>query len=126
MKFALSTHPCIKGILKNDLAMAHKESRDYFKQKVLIVPVYHEPALPHGKVYNELFSIRKTYQKYMPYVAIANTLGLPALTIPVGENKNGLPIAVQLITIVGQEKALFHFGRIIEQDFRGYKRCQLH
>ncbi|WP_374120496.1 amidase family protein [Neobacillus sp. PS3-40] len=61
----------------------------------------------------------------MQYVGIANTLRLPALTIPAGETKNGLPIAVQLITTVGQEKALFHFGRIIEKDFRGYRRCQL-
>jgi Asp-tRNA(Asn)/Glu-tRNA(Gln) amidotransferase A subunit family amidase len=112
--------------LKNDLELAHKECKVYFKHKVLIVPVYHDPALPHGKVYSEIFSIRKTYQQYMPYVAIANTLGLPALTIPVGENKNGLPIAIQLITTVGQEKALFHFGKMIEQDFRGYRRCQLH
>jgi fatty acid amide hydrolase 2 len=93
---------------------------------VLIVPVYHEPTLPHGEVYKEIFSIRKTYQKYMPYVSIANTLGLPALTIPVGENKNGLPIAIQLITTVGQEKSLFYFGRLIEQNFRGYRRCNLH
>jgi fatty acid amide hydrolase 2 len=112
--------------LKHDLAMAQKESKDYFHQKVLIVPIYHEPTLPHGEVYNEIFSIRKTYLKYMPYVSIANTLGLPALTIPVGENKNGLPIAIQLITTVGQEKSLFYFGRLIEQSFRGYRRCTLH
>jgi fatty acid amide hydrolase 2 len=111
--------------LKNELVVAQKESTDYFHQKVLMVPVYHQPALPHGDVYNEIFSIRKTYQKYMPYVAIANTLGLPALTIPVGESKNGLPIAIQLITSVGQEKALFYFGRLMEENFRGYQRCKL-
>jgi fatty acid amide hydrolase 2 len=109
--------------LKKDLAFAEEQSRDYFQNKVLVVPVYHEPALQHGKVYGEIFSIRKTYQQYMPYVAIANTLGLPALTIPIGENERGLPIAVQLITSVGQEKALFHFGKILEENFRGYQRC---
>lgn len=112
--------------LINDLADAEQKCKEYFQHKVLIVPVYHEPALPHGEVYNELFSIRKTFQQYIPYVAIANTLGLPALTIPVSESKNGLPIAVQLITTIGQEKALFHFGRIIEKNLRGYRRCQLH
>lgn len=110
--------------LKKELTKAEKECKEYFHHKVLIVPVYHQPALPHGEVYNEIFSIRKTYQQYMPYVAIANTLGLPALTIPIGESEDGLPIAIQLITTVGQEKALFHFGKIIEQNFRGYRRCQ--
>ncbi|MHC0036279.1 amidase [Pseudoneobacillus sp. C159] len=109
--------------LKTDLADAEEQCQAYFENKVLIVPVYHEPALPHGKVYGEIFSIRKTYQQYMPYVAIANTLGLPALTIPVGENEHGLPIAVQVITSVGQENALFRVGKILEGNFRGYKRC---
>jgi fatty acid amide hydrolase 2 len=108
-----------------DLQAAQKQSEDYLEERVLVVPVYHQPALPHGKVYSEIFSIRKTYQQYMPYVAIANTLGLPALTIPVGESTEGLPIAVQLVTKVGQEKALFHFGKLLEKEFRGYRRCHV-
>jgi fatty acid amide hydrolase 2 len=112
--------------LLSDLEAAQKQSEKYFEKRVLVVPVYHQPALPHGKVYSEIFSIRKTYKQYMPYVAIANTLGLPALTIPIGESHEGLPIAVQLVTKVGQEKALFHFGKLLEKKFRGYQRCRLY
>lgn len=95
----------------------------YLAQRVLIFPVYHRTAPPHGELYKELFSIRKTFLKYMPYIAYANVWGLPVLTIPVGTDGDGLPIAVQLIGRNGNEGILFQLGKIIEERFRGYVRC---
>lgn len=109
--------------LKADLARADEAAASYFAKRVLILPVYHTTALPHGELYREIFSIRKTFLKFMPYIALANVLGLPALTVPVGTDKHGLPIGVQLISAGGNEKALFHFGRELEKHFRGYVRC---
>ncbi|HEU4962611.1 MAG TPA: amidase [Bacilli bacterium] len=97
----------------------------YLDQAILILPTYHVPAPKHGDLYREIFSIQKTYTRYMPYIAVANTLGLPTLTLPVGE-ADGLPIGLQLIARVGQEQALFELGRLLEQQFRGYVRCTLH
>jgi hypothetical protein len=74
-------------------------------------------------LYSEIFSIRRTFLKYIPYISYANTFGLPALTVPVGTDENGLPIAVQLITATGQEDALFQLGTCLERNFRGYVRC---
>ncbi|KAA0546840.1 amidase [Bacillus sp. BGMRC 2118] len=112
--------------LRSDLEKAQEELQSYLHHKVLILPVYHSTALPHGKLYNEIFSIRKTFKDYMPYVSFANVLGLPALVVPIGEDRNGLPISVQLISLVGNEEALFYFGRKLESSFRGYVRCDLH
>lgn len=109
--------------LIDQLHKAIEENEKFLESKVLILPVYHSPAQEHGKVYKELFSITKSYRKYLPYVAYANTLGLPALTIPVGTDAAGLPIALQLVSKVGNENAIFHYGRMIEKAFRGYKRC---
>ncbi|UAC48750.1 amidase [Bacillus aquiflavi] len=100
-----------------------EQLRQYFNKRLLILPIYHTAALKHGQVYHELFSIRKTYQRYIPFVAYANVWGLPALVVPVGEDENGLPIAIQIISGIGNEDAIFQFGEIIEQHFRGYKRC---
>lgn len=111
------------AILLEKLAIAKQKNKEFLKNNILILPVYHSPAKEHGQIYRELFSITKSYRKYIPYVAYANTLGLPALTIPVGENSAGMPIAFQLVSAVGNEKALFHFGRMLEQSFRGYVRC---
>lgn len=98
----------------------------YFNHRIVIMPVYHRTAPEHGKLYQEIFSIRKTYLKYMPYVSYANTWGLPSLTVPSGEDASGLPIGLQLISRVGNEEALFQLGEWIEENFRTYKRCTLH
>lgn len=96
----------------------------YLDERILIAPVYHSAAPKHGRVYSEIFSIKKTFQKYMPYVAYANVWGLPALTIPVGLDKEGMPIGVQLISKNGNEDALFKLGEKILESFRGYVRFE--
>ncbi len=95
---------------------------DYLHGRILIFPVYHTAAPFHGVVYKEIFSIRKTYEKYMPHVAYANVWGLPSLTIPIGVDEAGMPIAVQLISKNGNEDALFKLGELIEQEYKSYHR----
>ncbi len=97
----------------------------YFNNHILIMPVYHTGAAKHGIVYSEIFSIKKTYMQYMPYVAYANVWGLPALTVPVGNDENGMPIAVQLISKNGNEEAIFELGEWLERQYSGYQRAQL-
>lgn len=109
--------------LLGDLQRADEQVAAYLQDRVLVIPVYHRGALTHGGVYKEIFSIRKTYQRYMPYVAMVNVLGLPALTVPVGTDEAGMPVAVQVVGSVGNERALFHVGRMVEENFRGYVRC---
>ncbi|APC48933.1 amidase [Virgibacillus halodenitrificans] len=96
---------------------------EYLQHRLLVFPVYHKGALPHGKVYQEIFSIRKSFLQYMPYVAYANIWGLPSLTIPVGKDENNMPVAIQIMSINGNEDAIFRLGKIIEKKFRGYIRC---
>ncbi|MFZ5596632.1 MAG: amidase [Bacillota bacterium] len=96
----------------------------HLDERILIMPVYHVPAQPHTRVYRQLFSARRTFLIYMPYVAYANVWGLPSLTVPAGEDENGLPIGIQIISRVGNEDAVFQMGNIIEERFRGYVRCK--
>lgn len=97
----------------------------YLEKRILAFPVYHSPAPNHGKVYSEIFSIRKTFKKYMPYIAYANVWGLPSLTIPIGVNRAGLPIAIQLMSKNGNEDALFQLGERLENAFLGYQLAKL-
>ncbi|MBS4022313.1 MAG: amidase [Dethiobacter sp.] len=112
--------------MKEDIKIGKAAVNEYLTNRVLLLPVYHSTAPAHGELYRELFSIKKTFLKFIPYVAFANLWGLPALTVPVGTDKNGLPIGVQLISLVGNEQALFYFGRILEERYRGYIRCALY
>src|SRR5699024_7232521 len=94
----------------------------HFKNRILIMPVYHRAALKHGELFKELFSIKKTFKQYMPYIAYANVWGLPSLTVPVGFDDKDLPFAIQIISTIGNEKAIFTIGEKIEAQFGGYKR----
>ncbi|HEY4600338.1 MAG TPA: amidase [Cerasibacillus sp.] len=105
------------------IAQGDKKLDDYLDERILIFPVYHTGALKHGRVYKEIFSIRKTFLKYMPYVAYANVWGLPSLTIPIQTDKQNLPISVQLMSKNGNEDALFQLGEWLESRNRGYVRC---
>src|SRR5699024_11982141 len=85
----------------------------YLKNRILLFPVYHRSALNHGEMYKEIFSIKKTYIKYMPYTAYANVCGLPALTIPIGFDKNKLPIGIQKNKYNGNELSILKVGEQI-------------
>src|SRR5699024_6313456 len=86
----------------------------YLNNRILIFPVYHRAALKHGELYKEIFSINKTYKKYLPYITYANVWGLPSLTIPIGFDDNHLPIGIQIISKTGNEDAIFNLGKKLE------------
>lgn len=116
--------PSLNKLKKVEQVIGHgnKIVADYLDKKILILPVYHTPAPLHGTVIREVFSPLMTFKRYMPFIAYANTWGLPSLIVPVGEDDSGLPIGIQIISKVGNEDAIFQMGEIIEQKFRGYKR----
>ncbi|HEY4554749.1 MAG TPA: amidase [Bacillaceae bacterium] len=97
---------------------------DYLRNRVLIFPVYYRSAPRHGELYAELFSIKKTFLRYMPFTAYANVWGLPSLTMPAGLDHEGMPIGIQLIAKAGNEEALFRIGSHIEEITGGYSRCK--
>ena len=44
------------------------------------------------------------------FTAIMNASGAPALALPMGQSKSGLPIAIQLASDMGNERALLELG----------------
>ena len=110
--------------IRAKIAEADATLNEYLTEKIIILPTYHEAAQKHGKQYGELFSIKKTFMSYIPYISYANSWGLPSLIIPAGKDRDGMPICLQLITKVGQEDALFQFGEWFEENIKGYERCK--
>ena len=111
--------------IENIIVSGDEELEVYLENQILVFPVYHRAAPKHGEVYKEIFSIKKTYLSYMPYIAYANVWGLPALTVPVGKDGDGMPIAVQIISKNGNEDALFAFGEWLETNFPAYERAEV-
>ncbi|MEI3605484.1 amidase [Pseudogracilibacillus sp. SE30717A] len=98
----------------------------YLKNRLLIFPVYHCSALKHGDLFKEIFSIKKTYTEYMPYIAYANVWGLPSLTIPIGFDEKHLPIGIQIMSRNENEHAIFKLGKLLESKFGGYIRSTIY
>ncbi|WP_217588651.1 amidase [Lentibacillus saliphilus] len=129
LSWALIGAQLFKPSMKRQMDIAHilregdQQLDSYFNNRILISPVYHRGAPEHGTVYKEIFSIKKSFRKYMPFTAYANVWGLPALVVPVGQDEAGMPIAIQLMSKNGNEDALFKLGEIIEKAWGGYERC---
>src|SRR5690625_4271466 len=108
----------IEEILKH----GHRSIDHHLDSRLLVFPVHHTSAPKHGQLYKEIFSITKSYLKYLPYIAYANVWCLPSLTVPIGFDENNLPIGIQIIAKVGNEDAIFKLEQIIEKEFTGYQR----
>lgn len=56
--------------------------------------------------------------QYSPFTSFVNVAGLPAITLPVAETVDGLPMGVQLIGRPGGESALLALGSQLERRIR--------
>ena len=56
--------------------------------------------------------------QYTPWTSFANVSGLPAISLPVHETAEGLPMGVQLIGRPGREDVLLAIGAQLERRFQ--------
>src|SRR5690625_1106735 len=109
--------------IKTIIAEGDQTLDEYLQHRLLIFPIYHTTALPHGNVYREIFSIRKTFLKYMPYIAYSNVWGLPSLVVPINHDDNSPPMGIQIMSANGNEDNIFKLGELLEGNFYLFKRC---
>ena len=60
--------------------------------------------------------------QYTPYTSFVNVAGLPAITLPVYETPDGIPMGVQLIGRPGGEHVLLSIGAQLERRLRWQRR----
>ena len=60
---------------------------------------------------------------YLPdiFTVPINIAGLPAMSMPCGKNKDGLPIGLQLVAPMFNESVIFKTGSFIEKALEGEK-----
>jgi len=81
---------------------------------VLLWPVFPSVAPRHGFAWNPF--------KSPNYTAVFNGLGFPAVAIPVGISKNGLPLSVQVIGRPNEDEIVLAVAAALEKSFGGWKR----
>ena len=85
---------------------------------VFIAPVIGFPATPIGDreiiIEGAPYAIRPHLNRY---TSLFNLTGLPAMSIPCGLSKQGLPLAVQLVAGAAQEETLIQVAAVLEKAF---------
>jgi amidase len=90
----------------------------------LIMPVTPGPAIKHNHNHDPIPMDGKSllYWDYFHYPMCFNLTGHPALTVPLGLDKNGLPLAVQIVGPLYSEPQLIQFAKLIQHLHDGYTK----
>jgi len=100
------------------LQLAARTLAGFFENyDLLLTPVLGEPPWKLG-TFSHFWSEDETRQRlldYVGYTPICNTSGFPAMSVPVDENAQGLPIGVQFIAPFAQEQRLFALAGQLER-----------
>jgi amidase len=107
----------VKRVLVEDI------ERFFGSYDVLLAPVSFGPAFRRCKQGSALDfdGARGPYNNYCePYVAPFNASGQPAVVMPLGTSKDGLPIGVQLIGPYWSEPELLHIARQLAPLTKGF------
>jgi amidase len=104
--------------LKRRVDLVQDLQRRFDEYDFIVSPVAAGPAFLHNQKHRpiELEGRMLGYLDYtMPFATIYNTCGNPALVVPAGRSRNGLPIGIQIAAAHYAEAELIHFGKLIEE-----------
>jgi amidase len=92
----------------------------YTEYDILITPVLADPPLPLGVLnQNDQTRDAKGWYDfvfgYVPFTALYNMTGQPAMSVPLHHTTEGLPVGVQFVAPWGDEATLFQLAGQLEQ-----------
>lgn len=87
---------------------------------VLLTPVSAAPPIPLGVIDCNRAGLSAAdwlqhVFRHMPFTALYNLTGQPALSLPLAVSATGLPLGVQLVARYGDEATLFNLGSQLEE-----------
>ena len=85
---------------------------------VLLTPGLASPAVKLGWIDMMMDDVDEYWRRvfsFSPFTVWFNLTGQPALMLPLGQSKSGLPLAVQLVARYGDEATLFRLGAPLDQ-----------
>ncbi len=94
--------------------------RFFLDHDLLVTPTLARPPEPHGTLdyddpaHNVRSWLSRIYE-YGPFTAAFNISGNPAVSVPLGLSRDGLPIGVQLVAAYGREDLLIRVAAQLEQ-----------
>ncbi|SPP82974.1 fatty-acid amide hydrolase 2-A [Drosophila guanche] len=110
---ALMGRPQMEQYLAESKALIGKFSTFLGENGVLLFPTMSSPAGRHKWTVFPLWGI--------DYTLIFNVLGLPVTHVPIGLNKQGLPIGLSVIAAPHQDRLCLHLAMELERAFGGWQ-----
>jgi amidase len=110
----------------NTRAMLRQRWRELFTEfDVVICPITPTPAFPHdhSDIDTRRITVDGVEYHYFDQLAMAGdaTLpGLPATALPIGASEEGLPIGVQAIGPMWEDRTTIRFAELAEREFGGF------
>ncbi|MCX8118947.1 MAG: amidase [Desulfobacterota bacterium] len=105
--------------------VAREIAKFFRKVDVWLTPTLAEPPVPLGTFdaasENPLQALRRA-EEFVPFTPICNATGLPAMSIPLYWNGEGLPVGVQFIGRFGDEATLIRLASQLESARPWIKR----
>lgn len=98
---------------------------DFFLQyDFFVCPITYGPAITKRPKRTPIIIDGDTisYFRYATYTTIFNPIEVPSITIPLGLNKEGLPIAIQIVGPMHSEPELLHFAKLLKPLTPGFIR----
>ncbi|HXW85323.1 MAG TPA: amidase [Candidatus Binataceae bacterium] len=92
---------------------------------IILGPVFCTTAFPHEATQLEIEG--KSYAHFLAGwpAAWGNCAGVPGISVPVGRDRDGLPIAVQVNGRAFGEETVLAIAKVIEQELGGFQRPPL-
>ena len=91
----------------------------FFEQyDVFLTPTLASPPVKNGYIYTDDPDADRYIRRkldFIPFTPIANVAGLPAMTVPLNWNAEGLPIGTHFIGRFGDEATLFRLAAQLEE-----------
>ena len=106
----------------NDMVLVSRDLWRIFDQvDLLLTPMLATPPKPLGSFPTDHQDTDQHFDRmaaFAPLASLANISGAPAITLPFGADPQGLPLPVQLIAPMGQEKLLLSIAARLEVEER--------
>jgi len=99
----------------------------FTRYDLLVTPTLGQLPAPHGTLDydNPAYPVRSWLRRileYGPFTAPFNVSGHPAISLPLGHSREGLPIGVQLVAGYGREDLLLRVAAQLERAAPGHGR----
>ncbi|NUT98106.1 MAG: amidase, partial [Saccharothrix sp.] len=106
----------------------HGWRRLFTEFDAVVCPITPTPAFPHDHHPNplerhiDIDGVKHPYFDQLVWAGLATMPGLPATAVPAGRSPEGLPVGVQLIGPMSEDRTPLRLAELLEQAMGGFQR----